>query len=105
MQIGSVGLSKNLLRALNASSVDLPDLSAFPKSHIVTFQYYVGVIHFLDENYAQVRTISSLVILKEANSCGYLQAEEHLAEAWRLCHRHALKNKESVMHDVSAGLY
>ncbi|KAI9931667.1 hypothetical protein ASPWEDRAFT_37476 [Aspergillus wentii DTO 134E9] len=76
-KIGSVGLSKNLLRALNASSVDLPDLSAFPKSHIVTFQYYVGVIHFLDENYAQ--------------------AEEHLAEAWRLCHRHALKNKESIL--------
>jgi hypothetical protein len=50
-----VGLSKNLLRALSASSADLPELEAFPKSHIVTFKYYVGVIHFLDENYREVK--------------------------------------------------
>lgn len=53
-KLNTVGLSKNLLRALNASSADLPSLDAFPKSHIVTFEYYVGVIHFLDENYAEV---------------------------------------------------
>lgn len=29
----------------------MPPLAAFPKSHQVTFNYYVGVIHFLDENY------------------------------------------------------
>lgn len=33
----------------------MPDLDAFPKSHIVTFKYYVGVINFLEEDYAQVR--------------------------------------------------
>lgn len=54
LQLNSVGLTKNLLRALNAQSVDLPPLEAFPKSQIVTFKYYVGVIHFLDENYAEV---------------------------------------------------
>lgn len=52
-----MGLSKNLLRALNASAVDLPEMEAFPKSQIVTFKYYVGVIHFLDENYAEVCTL------------------------------------------------
>ncbi|KAF7589844.1 COP9 signalosome (CSN) subunit [Aspergillus hancockii] len=76
-KINSVGLSKNLLRALNASSGDLPDMEVFPKSHIVTFKYYVGVIHFLDENYAE--------------------AEEHLAYAWNMCHKDAVKNRELIL--------
>ena len=29
-------------------------MSHFPKAHIVTFKYYVGVIHFLDEEYHKV---------------------------------------------------
>ncbi|PYH44809.1 protein csn12 [Aspergillus saccharolyticus JOP 1030-1] len=76
-KLNTIGLSKNLLRALNAQSADLPDLDAFPKSHTVTFKYYVGVIHFLDENYAE--------------------AEQHLAEAWRMCHRSAMKNRELIL--------
>ena len=32
----------------------MPDLSVFPKSHIVTFKYYVGVIKFLEEDYTAV---------------------------------------------------
>ncbi|PYH96359.1 COP9 signalosome complex subunit [Aspergillus ellipticus CBS 707.79] len=76
-KLNSVGLSKNLLRALNASSADLPEMDAFPKSHIVTFKYYVGVIHFLDENYAE--------------------AEEHLSYAWNMCHQSAIKNKELIL--------
>ena len=32
----------------------MPVLEAFPKSHIVTFKYYVGVIFFLEEDYKQV---------------------------------------------------
>ncbi|KAJ5106369.1 hypothetical protein N7456_003044 [Penicillium angulare] len=76
-KINSVGLTKNLLRAINAQSHDLPRLEAFPKSHIVTFEYYVGVIHFLDEN--------------------YIEAEKHLTSAWRMCHRQALKNRELIL--------
>ncbi|KAE8363849.1 hypothetical protein BDV27DRAFT_129335 [Aspergillus caelatus] len=76
-KINSVSLSKNLLRALNASSADLPDMEVFPKSHIVTFKYYVGLIHFLDENYAE--------------------AEEHLAYAWNMCHKDAVKNREMIL--------
>ncbi|GAB1192073.1 COP9 signalosome (CSN) subunit [Aspergillus pseudonomiae] len=76
-KINSVSLSKNLLRALKASSADLPDMEVFPKSHIVTFKYYVGLIHFLDENYAE--------------------AEEHLAYAWNMCHKDAIKNREMIL--------
>lgn len=32
----------------------MPSLDRFPKSHIITFEYYVGVIHFLEEDYAKV---------------------------------------------------
>ena len=54
MQLNSISLSKNLIRALEASKPDIPPLEAFPKSHIVTFKYYVGVILFLEEDYVQV---------------------------------------------------
>ena len=33
----------------------MPALEAFPKSHVVTFQYYRGVIQFLEEDYQNVR--------------------------------------------------
>lgn len=29
-------------------------MESYPKSHIVTFNYYVGVILFLEENYVKV---------------------------------------------------
>ncbi|RDW70624.1 protein csn12 [Aspergillus mulundensis] len=76
-KINAVGLSKNLLRALNAQSQDLPDKERYPRSHIVTFNYFVGVIFFLDENYAE--------------------AETHLAYAWNYCQKHAIKNKELIL--------
>ncbi|KAL8895799.1 MAG: hypothetical protein Q9207_008000, partial [Kuettlingeria erythrocarpa] len=72
-QLNSISLSKNCLRALEAARADMPPLEAFPKSHIVTFQYYVGVIHFLDEEYHR--------------------AEEHLTSAWQICHKSAHRNK------------
>ena len=53
-QLNSIGLCKNILRALQASTTDMPDLESFPRSHAATFKYYVGVIFFLDENYVQV---------------------------------------------------
>ncbi|KAL8743733.1 MAG: hypothetical protein Q9190_003950 [Brigantiaea leucoxantha] len=53
-KLNSISLSKNILRALESSKTDMPPQSAFPKSHIVTFNYYVGLIHFLDEDYSLV---------------------------------------------------
>ena len=43
----------------------MPPLAAFPKAHQVTFKYYCGVIHFLEEDYAT--------------------AEEHLTSAYDTC--------------------
>ncbi|GAB7355107.1 hypothetical protein MBLNU459_g5686t1 [Dothideomycetes sp. NU459] len=61
-RLNSISLSKNILRSLSASAGDMAPFAAFPKSHQVTFNYYVGVIHFLDENYQK--------------------AEEHLSAAY-----------------------
>ena len=55
LQLNSISLCKNILKALAASRTDMPDIELFPKSHLVTFRYYVGVIHFLEEDYAKVR--------------------------------------------------
>ncbi|EEH11333.1 COP9 signalosome complex subunit [Histoplasma capsulatum G186AR] len=76
-KLGAVSSCKSLLRAIDASHADLPPFSAFPKSHIVTFKYYLGVICFLEENYAE--------------------AEEHLSYAWKMCHPLAKKNKELIL--------
>ena len=54
-----------MLRSLSTTASDIPDFSLFPKSHQVTFNYYVGVVSFLDEDYQR--------------------AEKHLADAYRLC--------------------
>ncbi len=90
-KLNSVSLSKNIIRALAATRGDMPELSAFPKSHQVTFKYYVGVINFLEENYVQVSVVVSM-----ANSMliGMTQAEQDLTEAWGLCHKNATRNKE-----------
>ncbi|KAL9628746.1 MAG: hypothetical protein Q9204_005693 [Flavoplaca sp. TL-2023a] len=52
-------------------------MSHFPKAHIVTFRYYVGVIHFLDEEYHK--------------------AEENLTAAYRMCHKDAQTNKNLIL--------
>lgn len=44
----------------------MPPLSSYPKSHQVTFKYYMGVISFLEEDYAR--------------------AEELLEEAYSMCY-------------------
>lgn len=59
-KLNSISLSKNILRAISASSTDMPSPDQFPKSHVVTFKYYVGVILFLDEDYANVNMPPSL---------------------------------------------
>ncbi|RDL42441.1 uncharacterized protein BP5553_02420 [Venustampulla echinocandica] len=76
-KLGSVSLSKNILKALQAYRGDMPPLDNFPLSHQVTFKYYVGVICFLEEN--------------------YVEAEKHLTEAWHLCHKDAVRNKELIL--------
>lgn len=55
----------------------MPPLSAFPRAHQVTFKYYCGVIHFLEEDYTT--------------------AEEHLTSALEMCSRHATKNLQLIL--------
>ncbi|KUJ08774.1 uncharacterized protein LY89DRAFT_326031 [Mollisia scopiformis] len=76
-RLNSISLSKNILNAIQAYRGDMPSLDAFPKAHRVTFKYYVGVIKFLEESYEE--------------------AEKHLTEAWLLCHKDSIKNKELIL--------
>ncbi|KAF8632316.1 hypothetical protein AX15_001939 [Amanita polypyramis BW_CC] len=50
-RVKRISLSKNILRALEVNT-DVPPLSAFPRSHQVTYRYYIGMISFLNEDYA-----------------------------------------------------
>lgn len=65
------------MRALTATTTDMPPLNAFPKSHVVTFKYYVGVINFLEED--------------------YVAAEENLLEALQSCQTGSSKNQELIL--------
>ncbi|RMZ76800.1 hypothetical protein DV737_g4633, partial [Chaetothyriales sp. CBS 132003] len=76
-KLGSISLTKNVIRALAAAEADLPPLELFPKSHRCTFKYYRGVIDFLSENYSE--------------------AEHQLSEALALCHRDAGSNREQIL--------
>ncbi|KAK5007667.1 hypothetical protein LTR28_004992 [Elasticomyces elasticus] len=55
-KLNQLNLCKSSLRALQASNTDMPPLEAFPKSHQVAFKYYVGVVHFLEEDYNTAET-------------------------------------------------
>ncbi|KIV82078.1 hypothetical protein PV11_04213 [Exophiala sideris] len=76
-KLNSISLTRNVIRALEAASADLPPLELFPKSHRCTFKYYRGVIDFLQENYTE--------------------AERNLSEALELCHKDSLKNREQIL--------
>lgn len=77
-----------MLRALNANP-DIPNLDEFPRAHQVTFRYYVGMLSFLNEEYAKVRSILVLRVLFDLT---LLQAEEELTLAFYHCHSAALGN-------------
>ncbi|KAH6608980.1 cop9 signalosome complex subunit 12 [Trichoderma cornu-damae] len=76
-KLNSASLSRTILKTLSAYRGDMPPLSAFPKSQRVTFKFYEGVLFFLEEN--------------------YVEAENHLVEAWELCHKDAQQNLEYVL--------
>lgn len=74
-KLDKLSLTKNVLRAVEVS--ELPPLQYFPKAHIVTWRYYLGVIAFMGED--------------------YMTAETELREALRLCHRAAARNVELIL--------
>ncbi|KAF8345580.1 hypothetical protein F5887DRAFT_168384 [Amanita rubescens] len=75
-RVKRISLSKNILRALQASS-DVPPLSAFPRSHQVTYRYYIGMISFLNEDYAN--------------------AEQELTLAFYHCHIGSQSNQTRIL--------
>ncbi|CAA7260139.1 unnamed protein product [Cyclocybe aegerita] len=75
-RVKRISLSKNILRALDANT-DIPPLSAFPKSHQVTYRYYIGMLSFLNEEFAK--------------------SEEELTLAFYNCHIGAHSNQERIL--------
>ncbi|KAJ3568766.1 hypothetical protein NP233_g5498 [Leucocoprinus birnbaumii] len=74
-KIKRISLSKNILRALQAN--DIPPLSAYPRSHQVTYRYYIGMLSFLNED--------------------FVKAEEELTLAFYNCHVDAHSNQERIL--------
>lgn len=75
-RVKRISLSKNVLRALEANS-DIPPLSAYPRSHQVTFRYYLGMLSFLNEDYGK--------------------SEQELTLAFYHCHLQAHSNQERIL--------
>ncbi|EIN10989.1 hypothetical protein PUNSTDRAFT_112772 [Punctularia strigosozonata HHB-11173 SS5] len=75
-RVKRISLSKNILRALE-NNAEIPALSEYPKAHQVTFRYYVGMLSFLNEDYAK--------------------AEQELTMAFYNCHIHAPRNHERIL--------
>lgn len=75
-RVKRISLSKNILRALDANS-DIPPLSSYPRSHQVTYRYYIGMLSFLNEEFAK--------------------AEQELTLAFYHCHNAAHNNKERIL--------
>jgi hypothetical protein len=53
-QLNAISLSKNVVRSIEAQK-ELPDLVLFSAPDRTTYKYYVGVLSFLQEDYAKVR--------------------------------------------------
>lgn len=74
-RLNKLSLTKNVLRAVEVS--ELPDLQFFPKAHIVTWKYYLGVIAFMNEDYTR--------------------AESELTTALASCSKSPAKNIELIL--------
>ncbi|KAJ7584344.1 hypothetical protein C8J56DRAFT_1053796 [Mycena floridula] len=75
-RVKRISLSKNILRALEANS-DIPPLSMYPRSHQVTYRYYIGMLSFLNEEYTK--------------------SEQELTLAFYNCHVDAHSNQERIL--------
>lgn len=75
-RVKRINLSKSILRALDANP-DIPQLAAYPRSHQVTYRYYLGMLSFLNEDYSK--------------------AEQELTLAFYHCHLDAHRNQERIL--------
>ncbi|EKM79970.1 hypothetical protein AGABI1DRAFT_120015 [Agaricus bisporus var. burnettii JB137-S8] len=74
-RVKRISLAKNILRALHAN--DIPPLTSYPRSHQVTYRYYIGMLNFLNEDFEK--------------------AEEELTLAFYHCHTGAHSNQERIL--------
>jgi hypothetical protein len=72
-RVRRISLSKNVLRALEVNQ-DIPLLQEYPRAHQVTYRYYLGMLSFLNEDYAK--------------------SEQELTFAFYNCHLEARNNQE-----------
>ncbi|EMD40529.1 hypothetical protein CERSUDRAFT_111125 [Gelatoporia subvermispora B] len=75
-RVRRISLSKNILRAIDANP-DIPPLSAYPRSHQVTYRYYIGMLSFLNEDFAK--------------------SEQELTLAFYNCHTGARRNQQRIL--------
>ncbi|KAH9943186.1 COP9 signalosome complex subunit 12 [Epithele typhae] len=75
-RVKRISLSKNILRAIDANP-DIPSLAQYPRSHQVTYRYYIGMLSFLNEDFAK--------------------AEQELTLAFYNCCIDAHKNQERIL--------
>ncbi|CAN9368817.1 unnamed protein product [Alternaria alternata] len=75
-KLKAISLSKNVVRSIEAQS-DLPTFELYPRAHRVTYRYYLGVLAFLQEDYAK--------------------AESSLQQAWESCWSKSQKNKSLIL--------
>ncbi|KAL1743112.1 hypothetical protein HDZ31DRAFT_83654 [Schizophyllum fasciatum] len=75
-RLKKISLTKNILRALEVNQ-DIPSLEVYPRAHRVTFRYYLGMLSFLNEEYAK--------------------AEEQLTLAFYNCYTGHHANQERIL--------
>ncbi|KAJ7937068.1 hypothetical protein B0H13DRAFT_2424303 [Mycena leptocephala] len=82
-KVKRISLTKNIIKVLE-NNADIPALELYPRSHQVTYRYYIGMISFLNEEFVKARRCipASHVISHHE------QAEQELTLAFYHCHAH-----------------
>ncbi|KAJ7646844.1 hypothetical protein FB45DRAFT_1099023 [Roridomyces roridus] len=75
-KVKRISLTKNIIKVLDNSS-DIPALEFYPRSHQVTYRYYLGMLSFLNEEYEK--------------------AEQELTLAFYHCHIQAHDNQARIL--------
>ncbi|KAI0347512.1 hypothetical protein BDW22DRAFT_1322461 [Trametopsis cervina] len=75
-RVKRISLAKNILRAIEANA-DIPPLTAYPRSHQVTYRYYIGMLGFLSED--------------------FVKSEQELTLAFYNCNTGAKRNQERIL--------
>ncbi|KAJ7194545.1 hypothetical protein GGX14DRAFT_700889 [Mycena pura] len=75
-KVKRISLTKNIVKALENTS-DIPPLEQYPRAHQVTYRYYIGMLSFLNEEFAK--------------------AEQELTLAFYNCHIEAHDNQTRIL--------